>query len=170
MYPETLDHCQEIVDETLLTLADKLDNADLLGKVIRLAFNKRFKRTLGRMSWRTNCPDVIEFSAQMWPIMSDAERRHTVVHETCHAVALAHYGYPKGVGHNTPWRHCMRLMGYSGGSEDVRPKIENSVQVLHPAYCGCETNFLGPQQYKKVLSGKASYRCRDCGQRVRLDK
>jgi len=139
---------------------------------VKIFFNKRFTARMGDATYSFPGPRI-RLSEPMWPMISQAERRDTVIHETCHIVVMhedslaGRTGRNRSKAHGPEWRQKMRACGLEPArlhDFDVS-KLPNSRKKFK-LYCSCDTFPVTKNRLKKVLRGEATFRCRKCGERL----
>lgn len=112
-------------------------------------------RNLGRaVYWvATGKFSRVEFSKALWPHLSPAQRRNTVLHECAHALR------PAGEHHSPEWRALLLSLGGTGEREAKLP-IETTRAVSK--WEGQCPRVEEHKTYRKALTKKT--RTRSCGQ------
>ena len=135
--------------------------------LIRIEFNNRMTRAIGRAEYKHPCDYCIKLSAPLWPRASEAERRNTVIHEACHLIDHYRTGT---MSHGVSWR---RLMQNCGESPDRCHSVDRTGLIRkrkrHEYTCGCNNRggFITPIKAKRIEQGR-SYFCKSCGENIRL--
>ncbi len=161
-------HLQQINSWIYETLS--LFGEHALRKNINIETNKRFVRRLGDAQWLPNKQvGIIRFSENMWPFLSEHERKVTVVHEICHIVDSKRGGSREFGGHGESWQELMIACGLEPNRyAAVRVPAELKRKIKkHEAKCVCRTFMISSIRRTKMLSGDR-YRCKDCMQLLQL--
>lgn len=144
-----------------------------LEREVAFHFNERFSARLGDARYRDRHGRVaprIRLSAPLWPRVSDAERKETVVHETCHVVQLyeAYKAGKRVKPHGKEWQYLMRKCGYEPKvTHDVDTAgVKNSRKTAR-VYCRCPepAHAVTPRLWERVAMGRR-YTCRTCKARL----
>lgn len=92
----------------------------------------------------------------------------TIPHEVAHYITDCLWTIRRVKPHGKEWRSVMQAFG-------VEPKVTGDFnlsgipvrQYQRIEYsCGCKTHELSLIRHRRVQSGQAQYRCKDCGQRL----
>lgn len=132
---------------------------------VRIEFNSRFTSKMGDACYKTPVGPRIRLSAPMWPLISAAMRRDTVIHEICHIV-VSHEANNSGKEpkhHGPEWKSKMRACGLEPKRchEFDISKVPGSRRKMK-AYCMCGSpHMFTKRTYNKILAG-AIYRCKKC--------
>lgn len=170
---------KKIVEQTEWTFRT-LDREDLIGKV-DILWNNRFERRLGdaRVSGTGVMTEYrMRFSAKLWPKMTEAQRRTTVIHEACHIVVLdgyrnrpnPHDKTPQPKPHGIEWQNAMRKCGEKGEATSKDVKTGKTSRKPYRVKCNCdEPRYVSKKVAQKIHHLGQHYRCRVCKVRLELD-
>lgn len=152
---------RELINFTL----ESLDATDL--PHISVEWSSRMFKTIA-VAYVRRC--MIRINVDAWNHMPQEEKEETIVHEVCHIVAWHKYKCTK---HGRHWQSCMLRMGYEPkASKSLGPAYAQAVahkkRNRKEAHCGCGVIEVGPTQYNRLRRGIMAYRCRRCGQLIRL--
>ena len=90
-----------------------------LAQVILVEWNPRFTRRLGDGGYNRHSMGArVRLSLPLWPRASEADRRETVIHETCHVIIGYKFGNARH--HGPEWKEAMKNCG-------VEPQRTHSV-------------------------------------------
>ena len=150
---------------SLIEKACELNQVPELALTIRFEFNNRFTRRLGDASYLKR---QIRLSGPLWPRATAEEKRHVVIHETCHIIARYKFG-GQIKPHGVEWRQCMVKAGEEPKRCHNVDRTGLKRQTSHVSVnCGCDN----PPKVTKHLATKMRkgirYRCRICKQRISL--
>jgi len=136
-----------------------------LADSITFEFNSRFKSRMGDANPTTM---KIRLSSVLFPRATTTKQRNTVIHEACHIIAYAKYGYHIGRGHKEGWKACMRAAGeVPKRCHQVPTDTKRKPRVT--VNCGCSTGcVVGPTVFKRICMGRR-YSCRKCGLTLRCE-
>lgn len=139
---------------------------------VRVEWNPRFSSKMGdaRYISMTNCR--IRLSEPLWPRATEAERRHTAIHEACHIVvgheySLNYLSSERPKPHGKEWKEKMIECGEAptrchnvdtNGVKNSRKKF-----VYH---CDCpgeaKIHRVGPVKHRRIQTGQQYYICKKC--------
>lgn len=95
----------------------------------------------------------------------------TVPHEVAHYLCDAVFGLGNIRPHGREWKALMKAFG-----ADASVTANYSLQGIplrrtarFRYLCACDQHFLGTQRHRRISLGRASYRCRRCGEILRAD-
>ena len=134
-------------------------------------FNNRFTSRGGDALYRLR-KGKIRLSGVLWADATQQQRRQTVIHEACHIVQRYLYTDRSTCpAHGIVWQRLMRRCGVEPKrchDMDTTPHKRKQTRVAASCICGTVKN-VGPQQARKMMSGKAHYTCKKCRTRVVLE-
>jgi len=149
-------------------------NCESLDVVIQ--FNKRFTARMGDAMYGFPGPRI-RLSEPMWPMISQAERRDTVIHEACHIVVMhedeeaGRTGKMKSKPHGLEWRQKMRACGLEprrvGGESIDKTKIPGG-RKRYKVFCRCKSYPVTKRRFNDIVSGARVFRCRKCKAKLGL--
>lgn len=103
--------------ETTLQIREWIDYAldqndvGYLSNLIRVEWNKRFTRKFAEAAYGAMPPrGIIRISPMIWERAAIAQRRETIIHETCHLVAFHLHG-TQIKPHGAEWKIAMENCG-----------------------------------------------------------
>lgn len=149
-----------------------------LAQRIDYAFDGRLKQCVGRAFWtiadKTLQPRI-ELATSHWNTLTDAGKRSTVIHETCHIIADWLFGSKVEV-HGAHWKWLMRRCGESPDTAvqehevrtEFRPPPERFLPGLTIARCGCTGHRRIPNRLAQRLRSGERHPCEICRQPLRL--
>ena len=158
-----MDHTtiRQIIAQTCKTC-----NAEHLAARVRYGFSNRFTRQIGVAKTDYS----IVFSTKWFRILNDLEITETIVHETCHLVALYLYGR-KAFNHKHQWRSLMRVCGYDNANRCVvkttNPFARHQKRVV--ITCGCGVQLSLTQNRLGRMRNGAKYQCGRCKSPIEID-
>lgn len=109
----------------------------------------------------------IYLSKPIFSILTNALRRNTVVHETCHLIASYRLGKP--VYHNITWRTLMCESGEET-EPDVSPAVYSRLcKTLGwvRVYCGCSVKYISHNIFNRIKSKTEEHICVDCNTTIK---
>lgn len=149
-----------------------------LAQRIGYAFDGRLTQCVGRAFWRFADKEIqprIELATSHWNTLTDAGKRSTVIHETCHIIADWIFG-SKVDDHGAHWKWLMRRCGESPDTAvpehevktEFRPPRERFLPGLTIAHCGCTGHRKIPNRLAHRIRSGERHTCDICRQPLRL--
>jgi len=146
---------------------------ELVSKV-NIDFNLRFRSRAGDGLWNNRTgTGRVRFSVPIWPHMTEADRRNTIIHEIAHVVVYyKHFeqkkkspwiGKPKP--HGIRWKMLMWEMGEDADRCHNVDTVKLGISKRRKRYeakCSCMTHRFGPTVAKRIRTGAKHYRCNRC--------
>ena len=147
-----------IVQETLDTLREPMN--------VHVEW-KALKSKVGDATYATG---RVRFSTLFWPGMTEAQRRHVVIHEVCHLVVNRQFDRRFVKPHGREWKALMRQCGEVGKSTikvaNSPKKTVNRHAKSYVTICGCGEHPITQNRWTRMQRG-SRYRCRSCGESLR---
>jgi predicted SprT family Zn-dependent metalloprotease len=159
------------------TYADAIASTEKLialtcdGLKLRVSFNKRLSRALGRVTFASRNGVVVPLQVEYAPLLmqlSVATRRDTVAHEVAHVAAFHTTGSDDG--HGPIWRGFARMLGAapvpslrSSQADPETRAVLLAVAAAKPKLtisCSCRTYTVPTRQAKNAL--QPNKRCTRC--------
>lgn len=126
---------------------------DLRGRAAGLAVYPRSRRH--RASIRLNAALLRDHPREMI--------EQTVPHEVAHVVTRWLYG-DRAKAHGREWRGVMHAFGKKPAVCHALPTVAARRMAYYPYRCACpEPRQLSAVRHRRVLAGRSSYRCIQCG-------
>jgi len=149
-----------------------------LAPQIDCTFDARLTQCVGQASWRfadKTLQPRIELATRHWNTLTDAGKRSTVIHETCHLIADWIFG-SKVEDHGAHWKWLMRRCGESPdtavGEHEIktefRPPRERFLPGLTLVRCGCTGHRKIPNRLAQRIRSGERHTCDICRQPLRL--
>jgi predicted SprT family Zn-dependent metalloprotease len=149
-----------------------------LAQRIGYTFDVRLTQCVGQASWRfagTTLQPRIELATRHWNTLTDAGKRSTVIHETCHIIADWLFGV-KVEDHGVHWKWLMRRCGESPDTavrehevkKEFRAPPERFLPGLTIVRCGCTGHRKIPNRLAQRIRSGERRTCEICRQPLRL--
>jgi len=117
------------------------------------------------------CQRVIRYNPWIFASYYDDCLASTVPHEVAHYLSDVVFGLRNIRPHGREWKALMKAFG-ADASVTASYSLEG-VPLRRTAkfryYCACDQHFLGTQRHRRIVSGRTSYRCRRCGETLRVE-
>jgi len=139
-----------------------------LSNMIRVRWNKRFIRKFAEAAYGANpIRGIIRISPVIWERASEADRRETIIHETCH-IAAFHLNQGKAITpHGVEWRQAMAKC-------DVEPVRCHNISLIginrfHVRECPKPKDdrcYVSRLVFREMKRDGTMLHCTICGMRV----
>ena len=131
-------------------------------------YNKKFPRVPVRYDLRGTCAGQsltrrwLKFNLQVALDNFDKYIDRTPAHEVAHQISKIHYG-DQIKPHGREWKYVMTQVMKIPADRCHQFDVSKSRTTKScPVKCACGEKTLGITRYKRMLSGEASYYCKNC--------
>jgi SprT protein len=166
--PISIQQREEVSKITLeyIALASKTYKKSFL--LIPIIFDLRGK--CAGMYRRNGRERVIRFNPWLFAKYYQHSLEQTIPHEVAHYITDCLFPFRRVKPHGKEWRSVMQAFGVEAkvtGDFDLTGIPVKQYQRID-YICGCKTHQLSLIRHRRVQSGQAEYRCKDCRQLLKV--